>query len=45
LSLSYSVTMQNSADGSITGGGKDMIEISIVKSGARNDCLIRGFTS
>jgi hypothetical protein len=45
LSLSYSVTMQNSADGSITGGGKDMIEVSIVRSGARNDCLIRGFTS
>lgn len=45
LSLSYSVTMQHSADGSLTGGGKDMIEISIVRSGARNDCLIRGFAS
>ena len=45
LSLSYSVTMQNSADGCLTGGGKDMIEISIVRSGARENCLIRGFSS
>jgi hypothetical protein len=44
LSLSYAVTMQNSAEGFLTGGGKDLIEVSIVKSGARNDCLIRGFS-
>jgi hypothetical protein len=44
LSLSYAVTMQNSADGLLTGGGKDMIEVSIVKAGARDNCLIRGFT-
>ena len=44
LSLSYAVTMQNSTDGFLTGGGKDMIEVSIVKSGARDNCLIRGFT-
>jgi hypothetical protein len=45
LSLSYSVTMQHSADGCLTGGGKDMIEVSIVRSGARDNCLIRGFAS
>jgi hypothetical protein len=45
LSLSYSVTMKNSTDGCLTGGGKDMIEVSIVRSGARDDCLIRGFTA
>ena len=45
LSLSYSVTMQNSAEGLLTGGGKDMIEVSIVRLGARDNCLIRGFTS
>jgi hypothetical protein len=44
LSLSYAVTMQNSTEGFLTGGGKDMIEVSIVKSGARDNCLIRGFT-
>lgn len=44
LSLSYSVTMQNSADGGLRGGGKDLIEVSIVRSGARDNCLIRGFT-
>ena len=44
LSLSYAVTMQHSADGCITGGGKDMIEVSIVRAGARENCLIRGFT-
>jgi hypothetical protein len=44
LSLSYAVTMQNSAEGFLTGGGKDMIEVSIVGSGARDNCLIRGFT-
>jgi hypothetical protein len=45
LSLSYSVTMKHSNDGRLTGGEKDMIEVSIVRSGARENCLIRGFTS
>lgn len=44
LSLSYNVTMQHSADGVLSGGGKEMIEVSIVRHGARNDCKIHGFT-
>ena len=43
LSLSYAVTMQNSTEGFLTGGMKDLIEVSIVRSGARDNCLIRGF--
>ena len=43
LSLSYAVTMQNSKENGLTGGGKDMIEVSIVKSGARDNCHIHGF--
>jgi len=42
LSLSYSVTMQHSKDGVLSGGGKEMIEVSIVKSGARENCRIYG---
>jgi hypothetical protein len=44
LSLSYAVTMQNSADG-LSGGNKEIIEVSIVRAGARNDCFIHGFSS
>ena len=44
LSLSYAVTMQNSADGCLTGGGKEIIEVSLVRRGARHDCHIHGFT-
>jgi len=44
LSLSYSVTMQHSADGILSGGGKEMIEVSIVQHGARNNCNIYGFS-
>jgi hypothetical protein len=44
LSLSYAVTMQNSADGGLTGGGKEIIEVSLVRRGARHDCHIHGFT-
>ena len=43
LSLSYAVTMQNSADG-LSGGTKDMIEVSIVRAGARDNCHIHGFS-
>ena len=46
LSLSYAaVTMQNSADGCLTGGGKEGIEVSLVRQAARKDCHIHGFTS
>lgn len=43
LSLSYAVTMQHSSEG-LSGGNKDMIEVSIVRTGARNDCYIHGFS-
>ena len=43
LSLGYSVTMQQSANGMIKGGRKEVLEVSLVKKGARNDCHIRGF--
>lgn len=43
LSLSYHVTMQHSRDGLLSGGNKELIEVSIVKRGARNDCKIHGF--
>jgi hypothetical protein len=45
LSLSYNVTMQHSQDGVLSGGGKEMIEVSIVRHGARDNCKIYGFTS
>ena len=44
LSLSYAVTMQHSKDGVLSGADKEMIEVSIVKSGARPDCKIYGHT-
>ncbi len=44
LSLSYAVTMQNSTEG-LSGGNKDMIEVSIVRSGARDNCFIHGFSA
>lgn len=43
LSLSYSVTMQHSKDGNLSGEGKELIEVSIVRKGARHDCHIHGF--
>ena len=43
LSLAYAVTMQHSADG-LSGGSKDVIEVSIVRSGARDNCHIHGFS-
>ena len=43
LSLSYNVTMQHSEEGVLSGGKKELIEVSIVRHGARNDCNIHGF--
>ena len=43
LSLGYTIEMQHS-DGQIKGGKKNVVEISIVKKGARHECDIRGFT-
>lgn len=42
LSLGYSVTMQQSANGQVKGGKKEVLEISLVKKGARHNCHIRG---
>ena len=45
LSLGYSATMQHSADGQLTGGYKEVHEVSIVKKGARHDCHNRGWNA
>ena len=45
LSLSYNVTMQHSKAGVLSGGGKELIEVSIVRHGARDNCKIHGFSS
>jgi len=42
LSLGYLIDMKNSAD-QVNGGTKHVVEVSIVKSGARHECEIRGF--
>ena len=44
LSLSYNVTMQHSEQGLLSGGRKEMIEVSIVRHGARDNCNIHGFS-
>jgi hypothetical protein len=45
LSLGYSCVMTHSADGQLTGGYKEVHEVSIVKRGARHDCKIRAWNS
>jgi hypothetical protein len=42
LSLGYVIDMKHS-NGEITGGKKQVMEVSIVKKGARHECDIRGF--
>jgi hypothetical protein len=42
LSLSYTVTMQHSKDGLLSGASKELIEVSIVRRGARDNCKIYG---
>ena len=44
LSLGYSVEVEHSADGGIKAGAKKVMEVSIVKKGARENCLIRGIS-
>jgi hypothetical protein len=44
LSLSYSVTMQHSKDG-LTGDKKELLELSLVKRGARDGCRIYGYST
>ena len=43
LSLGYIIDMKHS-DGQIRGGSKRVMEVSIVKKGARHECDIRGFS-
>lgn len=42
LSLGYIIDMKHS-DGQIKGGSKKVMEVSIVKKGARHECNIRGW--
>ena len=43
LSLGYSVAMQNSKETGLKTGVKTVIEVSIVKQGARDNCIIHNF--
>jgi hypothetical protein len=43
LSLGYNVQMSKNASGKLIAGNKKVIEVSIVKKGARDDCHIRGW--
>jgi len=42
LSLGYLIDMRHS-QGQINGGSKTVMEVSLVKKGARHECEIRGF--
>lgn len=43
LSLGYHVTMSKSPAGFLRASNKKVVELSIVKKGARDGCLIHGF--
>jgi hypothetical protein len=43
LSLGYHVTMSKSPAGFLRATNKRVVELSIVRQGARNGCKIRGF--
>jgi hypothetical protein len=43
LSLGYNVQMSKNAAGKLVAGNKKVIEVSIVKKGARDNCQIRGW--
>lgn len=43
LSLGYNVQMSKNASGKLVAGNKKVIEVSIVKKGARENCHIRGW--
>lgn len=45
LSLGYTVTMRQSANGQILGGNKEVLEVSLVRKGARHNCHVRGFSA
>lgn len=44
LSLGYNITMRQSSEGQLEAGRKEVMEVSIVKKGARHECYIHGFT-
>ncbi len=43
LSLGYNVQMSRSANGKLFAGNKKVVEISLVRKGARENCHIRGW--
>jgi hypothetical protein len=43
MSLGYTVQMEQTAENGIRAGKKTITEVSIVKAGARDKCLIYGF--
>jgi hypothetical protein len=43
LSLGYNVQMSKNPNGKLVAGNKQVIEVSIVQVGARDNCHIRGF--
>lgn len=45
LSLGYHVTMSKSPAGFLRASNKKVAELSIVRKGARDGCLIHGFSS
>lgn len=45
LSLGYKVSMSASSNGQLQASKKKVVEVSIVKQGAREDCHIRGWCS
>lgn len=45
LSLGYMVEVEHSADGIIKNKRKKIVEVSLVKKGARENCVIHGFTT
>lgn len=45
LSLGYKVGMSASRGGKLQASHKRVVEVSIVKEGARDDCHIRGWSS
>ena len=44
LSLGYRVTMRQSAEGMVRGGEKEVLEVSLVRKGARHNCIVHGIS-
>lgn len=45
LSLGYNVTMSKSESGALQAGNKRILEVSLVRTGARDDCHIHGWSA